>query len=216
MRVRAGFKAWAALVAAVFSAATACAGEGASTPVAALSADAQTLLQWARQSGDAWGKPHAVVDKRQARIWVFDRRGQLVGSTPVLLGLASGDDSAPGVGTRVLSGIPVAERTTPAGRFASEPGHNLKGERIVWVDYEAAFAIHRLRPAAAHERRPERLVSESPADNRISLGCVIVSEAFYDQVIAPTLGRERGMVYVLPETRSMQDVFAALLPDSAM
>ncbi len=216
MRVRAGFKAWAALGAAVVSMATAGAAERASATVVALSPDAHALLQWARQSGDTTGKPHAVVDKRHARIWVFDRHGQLAGTTPVLLGLASGDDSAPGVGTRVLSGIPASERTTPAGRFASEPGHNLKGEGIVWVDYEAAFAIHRLRPAPAHERRPERLASESPADNRISLGCVIVGEDFYDRVIAPTLGRQRGVVYVLPEVRSMHAVFGALPADSEM
>ena len=74
--------------------------------------------------------------------------------------------------------------------------------------YDAALAIHRLRPAAAHERRPERLASESPADNRISLGCVVVSEVFYDQVVAPTLGRSAGVVYVLPETRALREVFA--------
>jgi hypothetical protein len=198
--VRARFKAFAVAFAAVVSMTVATAAE-------TVSADAHALLQWVRLSGDAAGKPFAVVDKRAARIWVFDHNGQLVGSTAVLLGLAPGDHSVPGVGTRVLSGIPTHERTTPAGRFASEPGHNLRGEAIVWVDYEAALAIHRLRPAAAHERRPERLASESPADNRISLGCVIVSEAFYDEVVAPTLGRRAGVVYVLPETRSLQAVF---------
>jgi hypothetical protein len=28
---------------------------------------------------------------------------------------------------------------------------------------------------------------------------VIVSGAFYDQVVSPTLGRQRGVVYVLPD-----------------
>lgn len=185
------------------------AGEPAST-------DAQTLVQWVLSSGDAGGKPFAVVDKRAARIWVFDANARLVGSSPALLGQAPGDHSVPGVGTRVLSGIPISERTTPAGRFASEPGHNHKGEPIVWVDYEAALAIHRLRPAPAQERRPERLASESPADNRISLGCVVVSEAFYDQVVAPTLGRSAGVVYVLPETRSLQAVFGPMTADLPM
>jgi hypothetical protein len=208
--VRAGFRTFAVAVAAAFTMTVASATE-------TVSADAQALVQWVRLSGDAAGKPFAVVDKRAARIWVFDRNGQLAGSTAVLLGLAPGDHSAPGVGSRVLTGIPANERTTPAGRFASEPGHNLKGEAIVWVDYEAALAIHRLRPAAAQERRPERLASDSPADNRISLGCVIVSEAFYDQVVAPTLGQRAGVVYVLPETRSLQAVFGPmLLADAAM
>ena len=33
------------------------------------------------------------------------------------------------------------ERTTPAGRFASEPGRNTGGEDIVWVDYETQTRI---------------------------------------------------------------------------
>jgi len=167
------------------------------------------VAQWAFAGGDAAGRPFAVVDKQQARIFVFAADGRLAGSAPALLGLARGDASAPGVGTRVLAGIPPQQRTTPAGRFESEPGHNLQGEAIVWVDYDAAVAVHRLRPAPADERRPQRLASESPDDNRISLGCIVVAEVFYDTVVAPLLGRQRGVVYVLPETRDWTEVFSA-------
>ena len=102
-----------------------------------------------------------------------------------------------------------AWRTTPAGRFVSEPGRNLTGEAIVWVDYTARLAIHRLRPAAAYERRPERLASSTPDDNRITLGCVVVEPAFFDTVVAPTLGTGYGVVYVLPENESLQRLHAA-------
>ena len=173
----------------------------------AASEEARTLAQWSWASGDTRGRPFAVVDKKDARLFVFSAGGRLIGAAPALLGLARGDDSAPGVGRKVATGIPRQERTTPAGRFDSEPGHNLSGEAIVWVDYDAAVAIHRLRPAAASQRRPQRLASDSPADNRISLGCVVVDEAFYDQVVAPTLGRQRGVVYVLPETRDWRVQF---------
>ena len=105
------------------------------------------------------------------------------------------------------TGIPRQERTTPAGRCESAPGRILSGEAIVWIDYEAAVAIHRMRPAAAAERRPQRLATDSPVDNRISLGCVVVDEAFYLQVVAPTLGKQRGVVYVLPETRDWRAQF---------
>lgn len=157
------------------------------------------MAQWAVDTGDVQGKPFAVVDKQQARIYVFDSSGSLVGSAPSLLGLAKGDGSAPGVAAKVNTGIPLDERTTPAGRFDSEPGHNAKGEAIVWVDYNAAVAIHRLRPAPAAERRPQRLASDKPEDRRISLGCIVVAPEFYDSVIAPTLGKQRGVVYVLPD-----------------
>jgi len=166
------------------------------------SPEVQRLARWAADAGNARGQAFAIVDKNAARLFVFKPDGRLAGSAPALLGQARGDASAPGVGLRVSSGIPPDQRTTPAGRFQSEPGHNDKGEAIVWVDYEAAIAIHRLRPAPAAERRPERLNSATPDDNRISLGCIVVAPAFYDAVVAPTLGRQRGVVYVLPETRA--------------
>lgn len=170
----------------------------------------ESIVRWAHEFGDARGRPFAVVDKSAARIHVHAAGGRWLGSAPVLLGLARGDASAPGVGTRVQSGIPGDERTTPAGRFASAPGRNLQGEAIVWVDYEAAVAIHRLRPAHPSERRPQRLASATAADNRITLGCIVVDGDFYDRVVAVTLGRQGGVVYVLPDTLALGEVFGPL------
>lgn len=154
------------------------------------------------------GRPYAVVDKAAATLDVYFADGRLAGSAPALLGLARGDDALPGVGR--LKVIPPAARTTPAGRYASEPGRNSHGEAIVWLDYEARLAIHRLRPAPAAERRPERLASATPQDNRITLGCVVVDGAFYDAVVAPLLGRQRGTVLVLPEAAGTLDQAASL------
>lgn len=175
----------------------------------AASPDVRDLAEWAFHTRDAKGKPFAVVDKKGAKLFVFHANGELAGATPALLGQTPGDDSVPGVGTRVSTGLALHERTTPAGRFESEPGHNNKGEAIVWFDYDAALAIHRLRPAAASQRRPERLASDTPQDNRISLGCVVVEPGFYQRVVATTLGRQRGVVYVLPETRDWAPLFGA-------
>lgn len=111
-----------------------------------------------------------------------------------------------------IPGLPsLDERTTPAGRFASEPGRNDKGEAIVWIDYRASLAIHRLRAAPAAERRPERLASPAPDDKRISLGCVVVPVEFYESVVGPSLGRGRGVVYVLPEARPARALFDAAI-----
>jgi hypothetical protein len=169
----------------------------------------QTLVRWATVDGDARGRPFAVVDKPSARIHVFAADGRLISSAPTLLGSALGDRSAAGVGERVLTGIPAEQRTTPAGRFPSEPGRNLQGEAVVWVDYDAAIAVHRLRPGPAAERRPQRLSSATVADNRITLGCIVVDPGFYDEVIAPLLGRQRGIVYVLPDSGDWRVVFQA-------
>jgi hypothetical protein len=118
-----------------------------------------------------------------------------------------GDQVVPDTALRIPGRPSLDERTTPAGRFASEPGRNDKGEPIVWIDYQASLAIHRLRAAPAAERRPERLASPAAEDKRISLGCVVVPVEFYEAVVAPSLGRGRGVVYVLPESRPARALF---------
>jgi len=180
------------------------------TPIV-VSPDAQATARWVLQRADHRGRPFAIVDKNDAQIYVFESSGVLVGSSPVLLGLASGDrDAVPQMGDRTPASLAPSERTTPAGRFDSEPGRNLKGEAIVWIDYDAALAIHRLRPAPEYEQRPQRMASISPLDRRITFGCIVVPEAFFDGVIAPTLGSRRGVVYVLPEERPARTTLQAV------
>lgn len=169
--------------------------------------EVESLVQWVRATGDNQGAVFAVVDKKGARVHVFDAGGKKRASAPILLGLARGDDSVPGIGERPMAQIRPEERTTPAGRFASEPGRNLKGEDIVWVDYDAAVSMHRVRATNPAERRLERLATPGVEDNRISYGCINVPAAFYDAHVKPTLGARRGVVYVLPETRPLAAVF---------
>jgi hypothetical protein len=175
------------------------------------SAEATRMVDWVLQSRDARGKPFAVVDKRAARLYVFHADGRLAGSTPALLGSTVGDFTVPGVGDRAQTGtIRTDERTTPAGRFEASPGKNNKGERIVWVDYENAFAIHRLRPGFAYQARASRLATGESAGKRVSWGCVVVPVAFYEQVVDRVLGQGHSVVYVMPESSTLQTVFHAL------
>jgi len=170
---------------------------------------AQRLVHWARETRDHQGLPFAVIDKLAARIHVFSAKAQWLGSAPVLLGAALGDRSAPDIGNRPLSKIRPEERTTPAGRFVTEPGRNLRGEDIVWIDYESAVSLHRVRSVHASERRPQRLASQGVQDKRISYGCVNAPEAFYNQFIAPLFGQSPGVVYVLPDTEAFATIFVA-------
>lgn len=174
---------------------------------AALTRDAAYLRQWVMDRQDHRHQPYAIVDKKAAMLYVFDADGRLLGATEALLGAAPGDHSAPGVADGDLNQIPWADRTTPAGRFASQPGRNLTGEFIVWFDYQAALAIHRVRPGSQEARRIAGLATPTPADNRASLGCVVVAPEFYDAVVHPTLGKRRGVVYVMPETQPVQALF---------
>lgn len=142
-----------------------------------------------------------VVDKKDAKVFVFGRDGKLRGAAPALLGSASGDHSVPGIGDTPIAQVLPAERTTPAGRFVAEPGLNANGEDVVWVDYEAAVSMHRVRVHVKAERRLQRLASQTAQDNRISFGCINVPVAFYEQMLSPMVRSTGAVVYVLPETQ---------------
>lgn len=164
-----------------------------------LSDGARQTVAWVKGQRDLVGLPFVVLDKRLAHAWVFDANAKLAGATPVLLGSAKGDDSVPGIGEKPIASILPHERTTPAGRFPLEPGKNAKGERIYWVDYDAAVSMHRVRSANASERRLDRLATSDVGDNRISYGCINVPEAFYNEVIDGLFASGKGSIYILPE-----------------
>lgn len=174
---------------------------------AGLSDEAQQVAHWIRSTRDNQHLPYLLIDKRAARVHVFNAAGALQASSAVLLGLARGDQSVPGIGERPMSAIAPHERTTPAGRFISEPGQNLQGEDIVWINYNDAVSLHRVRTGNAAEHRLRRLASATVADNRISYGCVNVPEHFYDLNVAPVWGQKPGVIYVLPETQAAASFF---------
>lgn len=171
--------------------------------------DARRLADWIADSADNGVMDFVIVDKRHAVLFVFDAQARLRGSSPVLLGAARGDDSVDGIGSRPIELVRPHERTTPAGRFVAERGRNAQGEEVVWVDYDTAVSMHRVRTTHAGERRAERLATPTIDDNRISYGCINVPVAFHDTHIGPAFASRRGVVYVLPEVRSLPQVFSA-------
>jgi hypothetical protein len=171
------------------------------------SADVQHIADWAVHSGDNKGLPFIVVDKVAAKALAFDSAGRLVKSTQVLLGIAVGDKFAPGVASMDMYQTQPWQRITPAGRFFAEEDRNLKGERVLWVDYDAGIAIHKLPAKRTKQRRHERIVSPDPAEHRITYGCINVPPAFYDRVVRPHFGPKGGIVYVLPDSTPLKAVF---------
>lgn len=171
------------------------------------SAEARQVADWALNSGNSGGLPFIILDKKAAKVFVFHSDGKLRGAAPVLLGFAIGDDSIPGIGEKKLSAIRPEERTTPSGRFVASLDRNLQGGQILWVDYDAAISLHPVITSNAKERRAERLASPSPLDNRISYGCINVPADFFKNVVRPAFADSNGIVYVLPETRSIQSLF---------
>ncbi len=173
------------------------------------SRDARFVADWVVDSGDNRGMPFVIVDKVDAKVFVFHSDGQLRGAAPALLGMAQGDDAVPGIGNRDMKSIRPEERTTPAGRFTSYLGINFYRKDILWVDYEGAVSLHRVVTNKPEERRLERLATPTPLDNRISYGCINVPAKFFDKVVKPTFKGVMGIVYVLPEIKSKKDVFAS-------
>ena len=173
------------------------------------SPDVRHIADWVTRSRDNQAMSFVILDKLNAKVFVFDSAGVLRGASPVLIGAAKGDDSVPNIGNKPMHSVQAHERTTPAGRFIGEPGRNTDGEDIVWVDYDAAVSMHRVRAHEKAERRLQRLATPSADDNRISYGCVNLPVDFFERVLQPAFDQRYGVIYVLPEVKSAREVFKA-------
>ena len=168
---------------------------------------ANQMADWVIASGDNRGLPFMVIDKVAAAVFVFNADGQFLGATPALLGVTLGDDTAPGIGNRELVAIRPEERTTPAGRFLAKFGPAVGHRKVLWVDYGSSIALHPVVTGNKREGRLQRLRSPSATDNRITYGCINVSASFYEKVVSTLLRNTSGVVYILPETKPLNEVF---------
>lgn len=175
------------------------------------SVEGQRVADWIAASGDNRALPYAVIDKNTASLVLYDARGRPLDQVPVLIGIASGDVATPGVGNKKLAEIGPAEKTTPAGRFLAKFGYAAGRQRVLWVDYTNSVAIHPIpADAAKKERRRERMLSPASDDNRITFGCINVPRAFYGTSLRPLFQKKGGYVYVLPDTKPLEEVFPRL------
>ena len=184
-------------------------------PELAASETATRLLQWIAMTGDNGSLPYIVIDKQAAELLLFDKQGKFLGQTPVLIGIGVGDESSPGVGTKKsLAEIGPAERTTPAGRFVAKYGKAFGRERVLWVDYADSVALHAVITTNKKEHRVQRLQTPTADDNRITFGCINVGTRFYTKQVRPLFQKTGGIVYILPDTKTLEDVFprVRLLP----
>lgn len=171
------------------------------------SAEVHRIANWVAASGDNRGLPFMIVDKRNAKVFLLDAHTRMLGAAPALLGIGVGDDSVLDIGRRRLATIARNERTTPAGRFEASLGFDLEQD-VLWIDYDAALSLHRVIVGNSSDHRKDRLASSTPLDNRISYGCINVPASFYDAVVVPAFKGTVGIVYILPETRTLAEVFA--------
>jgi hypothetical protein len=176
--------------------------------------DARQVAEWIVESGDNHADgdrlvSFAILDKVDARVYVFKADGHLLGAAPALLGLGKGDVALPGIGARELSAIAPKDRVTQAGRFVSEIGADSHGQDVLWLDYEGALAMHRVITTNPKERRLHRLATPTPLDNRISWGCINLPVKFYETVVRTAFAGTKGIVYVMPENRQAREFFVS-------
>jgi hypothetical protein len=169
--------------------------------------DVARMTDWVLATGDNGDKPFVIIDKVAAKVFVFRPDGTLRGAGPALVGAARGDNSTPGVGDREMSAIRPSERTTPAGRFVANFGTAAGKRKVLWVDYPTAISLHPVVTAHPQERRPQRLASATPKDNRITYGCINVAPAFYEKVVRKAFTGTYGIVYILPEKAPLEAAF---------
>jgi hypothetical protein len=78
---------------------------------------------------------------------------------------------------------------------------------VVWIDYDSGLSMHRVLTTNPAERRPQRLQTPTPDDNRVSAGCINVPTTFFESVVIATVKSSNSVVYVLPESKPMDSVF---------
>lgn len=172
-------------------------------------ADVVHVANWVSYTRNHGKHGFILIDKKQARVYVFSPKAKLRSHAPVLLGKAVGDSTAPGVGDKSLAQLAEDEKTTAAGRFPAYLGKNTHGDDVIWIDYDSGLSMHRVRKVKEEERRFERMATPEADDNRISNGCVNVPHKFYNTVLLPTVRKDGAFIYVLPETKSPQQLFGS-------
>ncbi|MDF0541701.1 hypothetical protein PX699_05070 [Sphingobium sp. H39-3-25] len=171
---------------------------------------ATRVANWIAGTGDNRSLPYVIIDKNAAHAFLFDGEGKSLTSAPVLIGIATGDDATPGIGNKSLAEIGPAEKTTPAGRFLAKFGMAAGKQKVLWVDYATSVALHTIPTGNPKERRRQRMLSPGIEDNRITFGCINVPLSFYNKGVRPLFLKKGGYVYVLPDTKALEEVFPPL------
>jgi hypothetical protein len=144
--------------------------------------DTSKLRSWVLANENNEGAPFVIADKSTGKISMYDSAGKLVQESPALFGQDKGDILGNG-------------KITPAGRFginSTDITQDPEGHLGTVVDVS--------------ENRPLRLKTKNPKDNRISYGCINISEDVMSDTLLP-LFKDGGVVYILPETEAGVDTF---------
>jgi hypothetical protein len=172
-----------------------------------MTAEAQTVYRAMAPIAERTGKGFFIADKPGGKIHVFGRDGRLIASSPALYGKTPGDELLQH-GARTLSEL-NAGPITPAGkyevRFENSDYAGGKLGRLYELgndnpSYLGGVAVHSVYLGKPSEGRLGRLASDTPADNKISHGCINTAEPVFVGKIVPNIAElDHGLIFILPE-----------------
>ena len=166
--------------------------------VQGLSRAASTVNSWVQESKDNAGRPYIIADKAAGEIHIVGADGRVKATAPALYGKKLGD------------GMTLGE--TPAGIFtvhqeAAPSSYGGDLQQFATAPNGDIYAIHRVLTTNPKQNRLGRLASPTADDNRVSLGCINIPADLYNKYLS---GNFNGKLYVLPDQRSLGDVFKGI------
>ncbi len=148
---------------------------------------------------------YTIIDKPSATLFLIGKDGQMIKSFPVLLGQAKGEALNQ---ANANSLTPGEYATTPAGKYNITPDIysdksdtlNYKG-KIYWINPASGLAIHIVyQPELI--KRMGMLNTPTTSDNKISWGCINVSEENWDKYFSPNY-RNNMSLYITPDDQTL-------------
>jgi len=144
------------------------------------SAEVRQVTAWAIRENDHAGLPFVVIDQARGRVFAFDARGRLAGSTPILRSPEWADDGA------------------PPGRFVADLRRSGRAGAIVWSNEHHTLSL--LAAPPAWKRQPLAVQYHAGRGHGRSLH---VAGEFYHQHLQ-AFRQQAGVAYVLPGTLEMR------------
>ena len=145
--------------------------------------------------------PFIIVDKPTATGYVYNSTGTLLKSFPVLLGSSIGDDI-----NTAIPGDPAKKNTfTTAGKFTLSSNVGVDNSitynnKILVLEASNSLAIHKIYPGDL-KNRTIAINTPEISDNRMTWGCINISEENYDKFITPNIKGGNKIII----TRDFQD-----------
>ena len=143
---------------------------------------------------------YVIIDKPDATLSIIGADKKLIGQMPVLLGQTKGE--TPNMADP-YSDVAV-QATTPAGKYTMGKFGIIKEDFIAYkgkvfsIYGSGALALHITYPPEK-EKRTEALNTSTPDDNRLSWGCINISEEMWAKYIEGNIKDRGTCLFITPD-----------------